>query len=101
MTKQQRQIIEAILAAAFNKPRDPRSPEYKAGVKAALTFRLAGIHSVLPYTLGTARADAWFSGTDEGHHLWRNLPEAVLMPASEELPAARAPHAEMGCEEAA
>lgn len=88
MTHQQRDLIEAIMAAAFNTARDPRSPAYRAGVRAALVFRLAGTRMVLPYPLGSAQADAWLYGKEEGHSLWRNLPESSLMPGREELPPA-------------
>lgn len=64
---------EQILEQAFDpaKFRDPRSPEYKAGVLAALKFRLQGHPITLPYPVGTAQADAFFSGLDEGHRLAR------------------------------
>jgi hypothetical protein len=63
---------EQLFVQAFQRPRDPRSPEYRAGVLAALRLRLGeSAHLVCPYGLGTAQADAWFSGTDEGHALGR------------------------------
>jgi len=63
---------QQLFAQAFQRPRDPRSPEYRAGVLAALRLRLrASAHAVCPYGLGTAQADAWFSGTAEGHTLGR------------------------------
>lgn len=84
------QLIDRILAAAFAPEtfRTPRSPEYKTGTRAALMFRLAGTHVECPYTIGTAKADAWFSGIEEGHRLWRDLPESSLaMPdVADELP---------------
>ena len=53
---------------AFGEPRDPRSPEYKRGVLAALKFRLGEKPAIrCPYQLGTAQADAFYSGTDEGN----------------------------------
>lgn len=46
----------------------PRSTEYKAGFLAALRYRLGGVRMPrLPYPMGTAQADAWFAGVDEGH----------------------------------
>ena len=56
---------------AFSNPRDPRSKEYKAGVMAALKSRTDGIHYVNPYKLGTAEADAFWSGADEGEFRWK------------------------------
>jgi hypothetical protein len=64
---------EQILAKAFStaRHRTPRSAEYRLGVLAALKYRIEGIPMELPYTVGTAQADAWFAGTDEGHRLYR------------------------------
>ena len=56
---------------AFDRPRDPRSPEYKAGVRASLVFRLRGVPIKCPHPVGTAAADAFFSGIDEGNRIWR------------------------------
>ncbi len=65
-------IAGEILRAAFAAPRDPRSPEYKDGVLAALGYRLGeSAHVRCPYPAGTAQADAFFAGTDEGHRLAR------------------------------
>lgn len=44
----------------------PRSQEFKAGFKAGLLSRLAGETINYPYKTGTAAADAYFSGIDEG-----------------------------------
>ena len=61
-----------LFDAAFNTPRDPRSPEYRAGVMHILRVKTGEIEPLAcPYPLGTARADAWFSGTDEGHKILR------------------------------
>lgn len=57
-----------LFEAAFSVPRDVRSPEYKAGVLDVLRFRLSETGSVrCPYQAGTAQADAYWSGCDEGH----------------------------------
>lgn len=59
---------DAIFAAAFNMPRDPRSPEYKQGVLDALRFRLGEGSTVrCPYPPESAQSDAYFAGVDEGH----------------------------------
>lgn len=60
-----------IFNAAFHPVRDPRSDEYKAGVLAVLRFRIDGQKIPHPYAMGTAQADAFYAGTDEGHRLWR------------------------------
>jgi hypothetical protein len=46
-------FIDALFQVAFSMPRDPRSAEYKAGVRAALAYRIEGKHIA------------------EGHALWR------------------------------
>lgn len=60
-----------IFNETFDTPRDPRSAEYKAGVMAALCFRINGQKIPRPYALGTAQADAFYAGIDEGHRRWR------------------------------
>ena len=57
----------AVMREKFDVPRDPRSDEYKAGCRAALEFR-KGVNKAAPcpYKTGTAQADAWFAGWDEG-----------------------------------
>lgn len=61
-----------IFEAAFSTPRDKRSEEYKAGVLAALRFRLQEADGIpCGYETGTASADAYFAGCDEGHRLVR------------------------------
>lgn len=52
--------------------RDPRSQAYKDGVRACIEGRLrktAGekMDIPMPYAPGTAEADAYYSGIDEGH----------------------------------
>jgi hypothetical protein len=70
------QTVEELFANAFNTPRDPRSPEYKAGVRALLRRKFGLTNSVVcPYTIGTSQADAFFSGTDEGHRIYRQWKE--------------------------
>ncbi len=52
-------------------PRDPRSPEYMAGVRAALDKRSGLLERISnPYKAGTAQSDAWFAGVREGHESW-------------------------------
>ena len=64
---------EKLLVEAFSTTRDPRSVEYKEGLLVALKFRLKEITRVqCPYLAGTAQADAWFSGADEGHKIGRD-----------------------------
>jgi len=69
-----------IFDAAFAKPRDQRSDEYRHGVIDILKYRLGEANKVFgkkQYVLGTARADAYFAGCDEGHRLAREYLEKV------------------------
>lgn len=63
--------VQQLFDAAFapERYRDPRSSAYKNGVMAGLQFRINHVKPVLPYKLGTAEADAWFAGTDEGNRI--------------------------------
>jgi hypothetical protein len=64
-------LVAQLFSAAFDKPRDPRSTEYKAGVRALLVLRVHGLDIIRPYPMGTAQADAFYSGVDEGNIIWR------------------------------
>ena len=66
------QIVDTALASG-----DRRSPEYRRGVLAIIRFRMEGQRTPCPFALGTSQADAFFSGTDRGHALWRRLQEEV------------------------
>ena len=72
-------ISQILFAQAFeeNQTRDPRSDAYKAGVLAAMEYRESGGTGDIgnPYVLGTADADAWFAGLQEGYNRWRNYQE--------------------------
>lgn len=66
---------QQLFKAAFDidKCREPRSPEYRAGVLEALRYRLGEIpHPRRPYQIGSVQADAWPSGLDEGNAIARN-----------------------------
>jgi hypothetical protein len=62
---------------AFSTPRDPRSAEYKAGVRAALAFHIEGKRIAHLYEAGTAQDDAYHAGIAEGHTAWRAASELV------------------------
>ena len=68
--------VDELMHAAFDKPRTPRSDEYKAGVRAVLEFRIEGKPIRIPYHVGGAKADAFFAGQDEGHGIWRRATES-------------------------
>ena len=63
-----------LFNAAFKKPREPRSDEYREGVRSALRDRASQnppySYRECPYRLGTAQADAWLAGYHEGTIIW-------------------------------
>lgn len=68
---------EKLHAEIFGAIRELCSPEYKAGCLAALRFQLGEADAVkCPHMPGTAYADAWYAGTDEGHRRGRQAREA-------------------------
>lgn len=70
--------VDQLMAAAFAGPRSPRSPEYRAGARAALAYRIEGTPIQRPYAAGTAQDDAFDAGQAEGPAIWRRAkPEAV------------------------
>jgi hypothetical protein len=67
--------VDDLMAKAFPPGRDPRSAEYKAGVRAMLEKCLNGKPLPMPYERGTAQCDAYFAGWDEGSLIYRALKE--------------------------
>ncbi|CAN7774966.1 hypothetical protein [Paraburkholderia hospita] len=67
--------VDELIAKAFAPGRDPRSAEYKAGVRAMLEKRLNGQPLPMPYAQGTAQCDAYFASWDEGSAIYRALKE--------------------------
>lgn len=63
---------DKLFAEAFapDTHRDSRSIAYKNGVRAAIekTLRVRD-RLACPYKVGTAQADAWFSGREEGRRI--------------------------------
>lgn len=70
------EMARILYTEAFenNPTRTPRSDAYKTGVLDALRFRESGNKATVknPYILGTADADAWFSGINEGYSRWKS-----------------------------
>ena len=50
-----------------------RSAEYRRGAIELLCRKEMSTALAVPYSLGTAQADAWFSGTDRGWMIWHKL----------------------------
>lgn len=63
--------VDRLMDIAFFPGRTERSPEYRAGCRAALEFRLVGRRIPAPYVAGDAAADAFGAGVEEGHAIWR------------------------------
>lgn len=61
--------VDELMREEFDTPRDPRSKEYKEGVRAMLDWRVNGIRVKSPYSMGTVHADAFCSGCEEGHRI--------------------------------
>lgn len=63
--------VDQLFQTAFKNGRAPRSQEYKAGARMALEHRIERRDIELPYSVGTAAADAYFAGIEEGKAIWR------------------------------
>ena len=67
-----------LFCEAFSKPRDKRSQAYQAGFLRGLRVVLGEANNPpLPYCLGTAEADAYFSGNDEGRARGKDYLESL------------------------
>lgn len=56
--------MDELMQDTFDRSRDPRSIEYKAGCRALLEFKALRRPVKCPYSMGTAQADAFFAGVD-------------------------------------
>lgn len=63
--------VDQLFQAAFQNGRAPRSPEYRAGTRMALEHRIERRDIEQPFDVGTAAADAYFAGIEEGKAIWR------------------------------
>lgn len=63
--------VDLLYQTAFYNGRTPRSHEYKAGTRMALEHRIERKDFDMPYQVGTAAADAFFAGIEEGKTIWR------------------------------
>lgn len=68
--------VDSLMAAAFDRPREPRSSAYCCGVRTLLAHRIDGTAPALPFEIGTAEADAFFAGEDEGRLILARAREA-------------------------
>lgn len=63
-------LVQNLTRAAFNIPREPRSEAYQHGARELLKQRATGVTLVCPFASGTASADAFYAGADEGRFIW-------------------------------
>jgi hypothetical protein len=63
--------VDQLYQTAFYNGRTPRSQEYQAGARMALEHRIDRKDFDMPYQVGTAAADAFFAGIEEGKTIWR------------------------------
>lgn len=68
--------VNSLMEWLFRPGRDPRSEAYRAGVRDMLLLMLCAKPLKQPYTIGTAEADAWWAGNEEGRHAIRNRLQA-------------------------
>lgn len=85
---------EAIMQLAFCPGRPARSAAYRAGVRDVLLKRLDGVQDIpFPYQVGSAEADAYLSGTDEGMRRAKEMtgatPERLVQRGEEIIAAAQ------------
>lgn len=74
------QTVNELMEATFFEGRDPRSAEYKEGVRDFLLSRVeGGSLAPIPHELGTAQADAYLAGREEGQIIWRTLARAEVL----------------------
>lgn len=72
--------IDRLMQDTFGAGRDPRSEQYRKGARTVLECRLLGTPiPPMPYTLGTAAADAYFSGQEEGRAVYLSLRKAIIV----------------------
>lgn len=69
--KKPKHDIDQLMDEVFFSGRTPRSPQYRAGVRAVLAFKLEKTPIDMPYRVGTPEADAYFAGQTEGYSINR------------------------------
>lgn len=71
--------VDSLMAAAFDRPREPRSSAYKAGVRAHLVRVIENKTIAVPYPFGTAERDAFYAGENEGQAIYRQAWEKAQL----------------------
>lgn len=71
-------VVQALMARRFSRGVTPRSEAYQCGLLHILRQEIDGVALPRrPYEVGTAEADAYWAGGDEGHHLSRKHRDAT------------------------
>ena len=65
-------LLTSMMAEAFFKARHPRSDEYRNGARDLLLLKLVEKPLKNPFTPGTAQADAWWAGVEEGKTIMKS-----------------------------
>lgn len=74
MTARSDPTVDELMAEAFSSSREPRSGAYKAGVRALLQSRSGRSPApTCPFGRGTAEADAFWAGAEQGKAIWSAL----------------------------
>lgn len=75
------QVVDSMIAQRLSVG-TARSNEYVAGIRCVLEYRALGRAVALPFAVGTAQADAWYAGLEEGNRLWREqaVEQAAIHP---------------------
>ncbi len=71
--------VKALMRLAFPPTRDPKSKPYIKGVRSILMMRICGdlASTILRYSIGTSKSDAWLAGREEGKLIVRRLKKEV------------------------
>ena len=72
-TRTRAAILDDLMKKAFGAGREPRSSEYQQGVLLMLERRLGGtfLQVACPYAMGSASADAFLAGQEEGRAIFQ------------------------------
>lgn len=66
------QVVDQLISAAFDRPRDRRSDAYKQGARALLISRVSLATLICNFQPGSVEFDAFFAGVEEGRAIWQN-----------------------------
>ena len=64
-------LVDELMKAAFDRPRDPRSAAYKLGARSLLNSCATKTPLARVYAAGSVEFDAFHAGVSEGHAIWK------------------------------